>query len=302
VAAGRLKAGDVAGFLLLANAAAGSADEPAIAAARDELASAGDVEVVATEGHDDLDRALDARHGRTLVVCGGDGSLHVVVDALWRRGELASPVGLVPLGTGNDLARGVGLPFDDAAAAARRIRDGRPRSMDLLVADDGQVCVNALHAGVGADAAARAEAMKSTLSELAYPLGALLAGMTAEGVATRVEVDGEVVADDDVLLVAVCNGPGFGGGTPVAPDADPSDGRLDVVVVTAVGALDRAAFGLALQRGTHLDRDDVHLARGRQVTIDADGLVYDVDGEVGDGRQRTRTWRVEPSAWRLLGG
>jgi YegS/Rv2252/BmrU family lipid kinase len=290
------------GYLLLANAAAGSADDEAIATARDVLSRDHEVEVVTTEGPDDLDRALDGRGARTLVVCGGDGSVHVVVDALRRRDELAPPIGLIPLGTGNDLARGLGLPYDDPAAAARLVRDGRARTLDLLVADDGQVCVNALHAGVGADAAARAEGLKSGLSELAYPLGALLAGVTASGVAARVEVDGAVVVEGDVLLVAVCNGPGFGGGTEVARDADPGDGELDVVVVTAVGALERAAFGLALQRGTHLERDDVHLARGREVTIAADGLVYDVDGEVGDGPQRRRTWRVEPSAWSLIGG
>jgi YegS/Rv2252/BmrU family lipid kinase len=287
-------------YLLLTNPAAGSHDEDAIAAARDVLAEGAGVDVVATSTPEELDEVLRDHPDHTPVVCGGDGSLHALVAAL-RRAGVDQPVGLVPLGTGNDLARGVGIPFDDPPAAARALLASDPVRHDLLVADDGEVAVNALHAGIGATAAARAESLKSALSELAYPLGAVLAGVSEGGTRTRVTVDGDVLVDDDVLLVAVCNGPGFGGGAQIAPDADPTDGWLDVVVATATGGLERAAFGLALQRGEHVDRDDVHLARGREVTIDGEGLRYDVDGEVADDLVPTRTWRVEAGAWRLLG-
>ena len=217
------------------------------------------------------------------------------------------PLGLIPLGTGNDLARGVGLPFEDAAAAALRVRDGRPQPIDLLRADDGRVCVNAVHAGVGADAASRAEGLKDKLAAIAYPVGAVLAGISAAGVRTEVTVDGRVLVDDEVLMVAVCNGTCFGGGACMAPSASPDDGQLDVVVTTAVGPVARAAFGLAFARGEHLERDDVFTATGREVTIrvhgqgpDAPaGLRYDVDGELED-EIATRTWTVEPSAWQLV--
>jgi YegS/Rv2252/BmrU family lipid kinase len=289
-------------YLLLANAEAGSADDEAITAAAGRLRAAGaEVEVVRTADVATLDGALDRRAGRTPVVCGGDGSVHVTVARLRARGELDVPLGLLPLGTGNDLARGVGIPHDDPLAAADHLLHASPTSMDLLVDDTGEVGVNALHAGIGATAAARSEALKSSLSALAYPVGALLAGVSEQGVPAQVEVDGEILVDDTVLLVAVCNAPSFGGGAHAAPDADPTDGRLDVVAVTATGPLARAAFGLALQRGEHLDRDDVHLARGREVAIVSPGLRYDVDGEVGDQEvEGRRTWRVEPAAWQLL--
>lgn len=286
--------------VLLVNAEAGSSDEEAVAAAADVLRGAGEVDVVATEGPDDLDAALDDLRGRRPVVCGGDGSLHLVVSRLRARDHLDVAVGLVPLGTGNDLARCVGLPLDDAAAAAERVRDGRPAPVDLLVEDTGRVCVNALHAGVGADAAARASALKDHLADLAYPVGAILAGVAADGVPTRVEVDGEVVVDGDVLLVAVTNGTGFGGGAAICPAAQLDDGHLDVAVVTAVGAVARAAFGLALQRGEHLERDDVHVVRGREVRLRGEGLRYVIDGEIGDTHEADRTWRVEPRAWQLV--
>jgi YegS/Rv2252/BmrU family lipid kinase len=288
-------------YLLLANAEAGSADDEAIATVIDHLRSAGaEVEVARPAGGADLEAALDRRDGRTLVVCGGDGSVHVTVASLHRRRELDVPVGLVPLGTGNDLARGVGIPHEDPEAAAALLLEGTAVATDLLVDDGGEVCVNALHAGIGATAAARSEALKSTLSALAYPVGALLAGVSEQGEQARVTVDGEVLLDDTVLLVAVCNAPSFGGGTRAAPAADPADGLLDVVAVTATGPVARAAFGLALQRGEHLDRDDVHVARGQEVTIEGAGLRYDVDGEVGDEVEGARTWRVMPAAWRLV--
>jgi diacylglycerol kinase family enzyme len=209
-------------------------------------------------------------------------------------------VGLIPLGTGNDLARGVGLPFDDPQAAAERVRDGVAARLDLLVSDAGQVCVNALHAGVGADAAARAAALKEQLSAVAYPVGAVLAGVAAEGVRTEVVVDGEVVADEDTLMVAVTNGTGFGGGAAICPDARPDDGRLDVAVVTAVGPVARAAFALALHAGEHLDREDVRLVTGREVRLRGQGLRYVVDGEIADDPEPDRTWTVEPRAWSLV--
>jgi YegS/Rv2252/BmrU family lipid kinase len=291
----------MAAYLLLANAAAGSADEASIDAAREVLRAAGaEVALVHVADPDDLDRALDGRGSSVPVVCGGDGSMHVTVDRLRAREELEVPLGLLPLGTGNDLARGVGLPHDDPEAAAARLLDARPTAMDLLVDDAGRIGVNALHAGIGATAAARAEALKSTLADVAYPVGALLAGLSEQGVATTVTVDGEVLVDEEVLLVAVCNAPSFGGGAHAAPDADPTDGMLDVVVTTATGPLARAAFGLALQRGEHLARADVHVARGREVTIVSEGLRYDVDGELEPRPATARTWRVEPGVWRLL--
>ena len=291
------------GFVLLVNAAAGSAEDDAIEAAAAALRAAGrSVEVRACRDPREVDGVVDDLAGRTLVVCGGDGSLHVAVGRLRATDRLDVPVALLPLGTGNDFARAVDLPLEDPSAAVAHLLAATPRPMDLLVEVDGQrVCVNALHAGLGAAAAERAETLKASLSDLAYPVGALLAGLTEAGTDVRVTVDGRPVADGPTLLVAVCNGPGFGGGALVAPDADPADGLLDVVVSQATGPLERAAFGLALQRGTHLERDDVVLARGREVTITGDGLRDDVDGELGEPTDAPRTWRVEPGAWTFVG-
>jgi len=125
-------------LLVVTNAAAGGTDDGPVEAALEVLRAATDVrrEVCAEPG--DLDRLLDDLGDRMLVIVGGDGSVHTAVATLHTRGELAAdrPIGLVPLGTGNDLARTLGIPLDPADAA-RALVSGRPRPLDLVVDDAG---------------------------------------------------------------------------------------------------------------------------------------------------------------------
>jgi len=289
------------GHLLLASAAAGSVEQDAIEVARAVLAQAGPVEVVMTATPHELDVALDACGDRQPVVAGGDGSLHLVVTRLAARGQLGDrPLGLVPLGTGNDLARGLGLPLDPADAA-RVVLTGTARPLDLLRDDAGGVVVNAVHVGVGAEAAARAGRLKPLLGLLAYPLGAVVAGLTSSGWRLRVEVDGAVLSDTHrrTLMVGVGNGPGIGGGTPLLPGAEPDDGLLDVVVSYATGPLARMRYGTALRHGKHLQDRDVRSARGRSVTISGEPVGINADGELGE-QTTARTWTVQPGAWSLI--
>ena len=289
------------GHLLLASAHAGSADQEAVEAARAVLAAAGPVEVVLTATPEELEDALSSRGDRRLVVAGGDGSLHLAVTRLRARGDLPErPIGLVPLGTGNDLARALGLPLDPEDAA-RVVLSGQGRPMDLLVDDDGGVVVNAVHLGVGADAAEAAGRLKPRLGVLAYPLGALAAGLRSTGWRLRVEVDGRVLADGHrrALMVGIGNGPGIGGGTRLLPHACPDDGLLDVVVSYATGPFARVRYGAALAAGTHLVDRDVRHARGRSVSVRGEPVGVNADGELGDD-VRARTWTVEPGAWSLV--
>jgi diacylglycerol kinase family enzyme len=286
--------------LLIASAHAGSADEEAVEVARAALAEAGACELVTTGTPEELDAALDSAGRRRLVVAGGDGSLHLVVQHLHRRGELGSAdLALVPLGTGNDLARALGVPLDDPVAAARLALTGTPRSLDLVLDDHDRVAVNAVHLGVGAEAAQRSARLKGVLGPLAYPIGAVAAGFRSTGTHLRVEVDGEVLVDDRVLMVGIANGPGIGGGTPLHPHALPDDGLLEVMVSTATGPFARVRFGAALTSGTHLDDPDVRTARGREVVVTGGPVAVNRDGEVGDARRGGR-WHVAAGAWRLV--
>ncbi|MGY1735993.1 diacylglycerol/lipid kinase family protein [Geodermatophilus sp. SYSU D00684] len=291
-------------LLLVVNGSAGSADglDPAL----EVLRAGADVEVAATADAGDLDRVLAGRDGRRPVVAGGDGSVHAVVAALDRAGALdpADPLGVVPLGTGNDLAGALGLP-DDPAAAARCVLDGAPRPLDLLRDDAGGVVVNAVHAGIGVRAADEAAGLKERLGVLAYPVGAAVAGIAGAEHRLRVTVDGAVVtapagwaADGatPLLMVGVCNGPTIGGGTALAPGADPGDGLADVVVSAATGPAARAAFAVALLAGRHPGRDDVVVVRGREVTVSGEPAGLDADGDLLPPAG-ARTWRLVPAAW-----
>jgi diacylglycerol kinase family enzyme len=288
------------GYLVIANAHAGSVERAALDAAVGVLSADGPTEVRMSTDPADLDAALTGLDGRAPVVAGGDGSLHLVVNRLRRLGRLDQvTLGLLPFGTGNDFARAVGVPLDPPAAAVA-LTTARPHRFDLLQDETGRVVVNAAHAGLGAEAAAAAADHKPRLGTLAYPLGALLAGLREEGWTLRVSVDRIPYATGErLLMVGVANGPTIGGGTPLCPIARADDGLLDVVVVAAVGSAARMAFAAALRAGTHLDRDDVHHLRGTRVQVSGEPVRHNADGEL-DAEVTDRGYLVLPGAWSLL--
>ena len=288
-------------LLVVTNEVAGGTGDERVEAALAMLREATEVRREECSRPGDLDRVLDGLGERTLVVMGGDGSVHTAVETLHRRGELSPdrPLGLVPLGTGNDLARTLGIPLDPTEAA-RALLTGRPRRLDLVVDDAGGVVVNAVHLGVGAEAAAKASALKDRLGTAAYAVGSVAAGVRAAGWRLRVEVDGSpALVDREVLMVAVANGRTIGGGALLAPDALPDDGLVDVVVATSTGPLARLGFAVALRGGEHVERDDVTVVRGRTVTVSGDPFPLNADGELA-GPVSARTWTVRPASWALV--
>ena len=286
-------------ILVVLNRGAGTADGEAVEAALDALRAAADVAVAATGDRAELDRALADHPDRRLVVLGGDGSVHAAVAALDRAGRLgpAAPVGILPRGTGNDLAQALGLPLDPVEAA-EVVLQGIARPLDLLRDGDGGPVVNAVHVGIGAVATALAQRFKGALGTAAFPVGAAIAGVTSGGTNLRIEADGTVLADGStgVLMLGVCNAPTIAGGTPLAPGAIPDDGLADVVVSTATGPVARAAFATALLSGTHGDRPDVRIVRAREVSVSGPAVEAVADGELQDPAE-SRSWRVEPRAW-----
>jgi diacylglycerol kinase (ATP) len=288
--------------LVVTNEMAGRTLREAVAAAVAVLETAGEIELVECRAPADLDAALDRRAGRTLVVVGGDGSLHAAVGRLWSRGEADQcPVGVVPLGTGNDFARGVGIPLDPMAAAELALTS-RAQPVDLVTDDAGGVVVNAMHVGVGAEAAVRARPLKPYLRIASFPVGAVLAGAKTRGWNIRVEVDGRTISRGRrrILMAGLANAPSIAGGTAIlAPDASVSDGAFDVVVSYAVGRLARLGYAVGLLRGTHERRADVQRFLGRTLEISGGPFQVNADGEVSEPLRR-RVWTVQPGAWRCI--
>ena len=200
----------------------------------------GEPELVVTRepGHA-REAAREWREG-LLVVVGGDGTVNEVVDGLGKSGFPEGVVlRLLPVGTGNDLGTTLRIP-KDPKEAGRIIRAARERTIDVarLRSEEAgeRFFVNVAIGGFGARASEKAsdEALKERWGKLSYFRGALEVARTFDAVETRLTVDGtehELRAGN--LVVGNCRY--AGGGWPAAPEADPEDGLLDVVIVEDVG-------------------------------------------------------------------
>ena len=241
----------------------------------------GDAETLAAELAGEVD---------VLLVFGGDGTVHEVANGLPLGG--GDPlVALLPAGTGNDLARALGLPPDPVAAASE-LATARPRTLDLL--DCGpRRAANGINAGFAAAATdTLSRPVKKALGPAAYVVGGVKAGVNPPTWPARVEVDGRVV-EGEALAVVVGNGGSFGGGRWLLPGADLGDGLLDVLVVPA--GVSKARLARHLARDRRLPGDLPRL-RGPSVTVATempcrlDGEPYPTPGSVA----------VIPGAWKLL--
>lgn len=287
-------------LLAIANSGAGSSDDEITDAVVKRLSDGFDVELVTTSTPDDLEQALASRPQiDAIAVLGGDGSLHAVVAALHAVDRLDDAiVGLVPLGTGNDFAATLELPTD-AVEAAGVMLAGNTRGIDLIADGAGSIVVNAAHIGIGAEAAAASRPWKKALGPLGYAVGAAITGikgLTTPGARLRITVDGnELPRKHPVIQVAVGNGRFVGGGAPLLPQADPSDGEMDVSVSYTESARRRFAYAFSVRRGDHHERDDVLYLRGTHVTVVGDELRCTSDGELTDGSAHYE-WTLLPAA------
>ena len=172
-------------------------------------------------------QALDTGVG-TLVVMGGDGMVHRGINVVADRPGVSN-LGLIPAGTGNDLCRGLGMNVKDPVAAARAIASGRPRAIDVLQVNDTFVG-GVVATGFDALVNARANAMARPKGSVRYAVAALAEIASFDPLPYRLVVDGEV-RELDAMLLAVGNSAYYGGGMKICPDADPSDGLLDLTIV-----------------------------------------------------------------------
>lgn len=298
-------------LLIITNDDAGSSDQENLERALRLLRAATDVEVQSTGDPGQLDGVLHLAGSRTVVIAGGDGGLHAVLAAMHKRNQLRdNTVALLPLGTGNDFARSLEIPLD-VEEAARVILTGAPRDMDLIVDEFGDIVANNVHVGAGAYAGRLGARWKErlgkvgvgavNLGKLGYPIGALITAIKPPTLRLRVEVDGEVVADVDepILQAAVGNGKSVGGGMELTPDADATDGKLDVMISTNTDRISQLRYALRLSRGEQREDEDVIYVRGRTVTMSGQEFYTNADGELS-GPDRLRTWHLEPGAYRMI--
>jgi YegS/Rv2252/BmrU family lipid kinase len=272
---------------------------PDEARARAELASAivdrhGDpAEVFVTErtGHArDLTKAAVARGSRLVMAWGGDGTINEVASAL-AFGEV--PLGIVPAGSGNGLARQLGVRKQPADAIRQAIA-AEPRRIDLGELGD-RLFVNA--AGVGFDAyvASRFNEVGGRRGLMTYAL------ITAKALRTYVPPEYAITTPEGsvrvrAILVTAANSAEFGSGACIAPGARVDDGLLDLVVMSERSRL-RTVLGLPrLFNGTVNQVPGCSIRRVNRATIESDRpMVFHVDGEPVLGGTSLRL-RIHPGA------
>ena len=217
-----------------------------------------------------------------LVVVGGDGTLASLLEEVVHS---QVPIALVPAGTGNDFARAFDLPFgsnEAAAAAAELALRGDVRSVDVASAScpDGEAKFLTV-AALGFDAlvSERTNRLKWPRGALRYYLALLIELARLRPLSFDVSVDGETIQARPGILAAVGNTRSYGGGMPMCPDADPSDGRFDLTLVGPLGRLRLLRLFPLLLRAAHTDRPEVLTRRGEHIEISAPGLIVYADGE-----------------------
>ncbi|MBN9606216.1 MAG: hypothetical protein J0G30_06360 [Actinomycetales bacterium] len=233
-------------------------------------------------------RALATRPD-ALVVVGGDGMVNLGVNLL---AGSKVPLGIVPSGTGNDMARGLGIPYENTEESIRHLEaalERRPRVIDAArVSWDGQAegsdgagerwFACALSAGFDAIVNERANAMRHPKGPSRYILALLAELVRLKPIAYRIVADGEV-REVRANLVSLGNGVSLGGGMKITPDALLDDGLLDVFVVSPLSKVNFLRIFPRVFQGTHVDHPAVDIARARRVRLEADGIVAYGDGE-----------------------
>ena len=232
--------------------------------------------------------ALSAAHAAVaagagaLVVAGGDGTVNLGLQVV---AGTDVAFGAIPMGTGNDVVREVGLPTDPVAAArvvADALRTGRRRRVDLarMVPAVGPTRWFAGVLGAGFDAMVneRANRMRFPRGPRRYDVAIVAELIRMKPRPYTLRLDG-VEHRLDAVLVAIGNTPAYGGGMRIAPAADATDGLLDVVIAGPISRTTLIRIKPRVYAGTHMSHPMVTSYRAREVVLDAEGITAYVDGE-----------------------
>ena len=226
-----------------------------------------------------------------IVAAGGDGTVNEVVNGVhgWvtaSPGRRNAPVlGIIPLGTGNDLASALDIPVEVEAAMDVAF-NGRERPLDIGLVE-GRCFVNVSTGGFGAEATEETPAeAKRVLGPVAYFITGVRKFATLDPLSARITSGGHSVAEGRFLLFAVGNSRRTGGGNFLTPLADPSDGLLDLCLISEMSRVDFLRLLPLLRSGEHLDHPAVIYRQLPSLTVEAqEELSVNADGEPMTGRR-----------------
>jgi diacylglycerol kinase (ATP) len=239
------------------------------------------IDLSAETAPDARDRALAgiAAGLDVLAVTGGDGTVNLGVNLC---AGTETVLAIVAAGTGNDIARGLGLPVHDASAAAKVIASGTVRAIDAGRHIDAHGVAHwfagVLGAGFDSVVNERANTWGWPKGRMRYNLAIARELPVFKPIPYVIEVDG-VRHSTRAMLVAVGNGPSYGGGMRVCPDASFDDGLFDILVLHEISTIEFLRVFPKVFSGKHVGHPAVEILRGRQVRLQASGIVSYADGE-----------------------
>ncbi len=214
-----------------------------------------------------------------LVACGGDGTLNLALQAV---AETDTPLGILPMGTGDDNARTLEIPMKDITAAADVIADGKTRLVDcghVATADEqSRYFLGILSVGFDSEVNERANDMTWPHGQARYLIATLAELRVFQPVPFDLTIDGAELKQE-AMLVAIGNGISYGGGMKVCPDANVADGLLDMTVLAAVGKGQFVRAFPSVFKGTHTKHEYVTQHRFTKAVINAPNQIVYADGE-----------------------
>lgn len=244
-----------------------------------------DLDIVLTVGEGDAAYAAEhaVREGCDhIFVAGGDGTLNEAINGVARvpGGLERVTFGVLPLGTGNDFAKALGIP-EDVSGALDVLAEGRVAAVDVATLDD-RMFLNVSAGGFVAEASDAVDpSLESVAGKLAYLIGGAGALLEHEPIDLEIAVDDREPVTLPVSFFAVCNSRLVGGGRLIAPSALVDDGELDVVVVSASKRVALAALLAKVSSGEHVDDERVEYLRARTVVVRSKTpFKVNTDGEV----------------------
>ncbi len=220
-----------------------------------------------------------------LLVMGGDGMMHLGLNAA---AGTDVPLGLIPAGRGNDFCRGTGVP-NDTMAATRAVIEGETKRIDLMEAE-GRLLDGAERRWVGSIVSTgydgrvnqRTNELSWSLGGLSYAWAALAELAVFEPVPYRLVIDGKPF-EQTAMFICVGNAGFFGGGMMACPQADVTDGYLDLTIINPVSRMTLLRLLPRMYDGGFVSDPAVELMRAKEVVVDGDGLFAMADGEeLGD--------------------
>jgi YegS/Rv2252/BmrU family lipid kinase len=258
----------------------------------------------------EFDEAITSRRGEgtaiaekskhsLVIACGGDGTVHEVVNGLMRAGGKAA-LGVIPLGSGDDFAKmlGSGDPLE-------RILGGNKRKLDVgKITADGETryFANGMDIGFGAHGARHVASVPRFLTGLGAYLAALVLTLVRYPLLdVRIRLDDGPERAITTVMAALMNGTTFGGSFRVCPEARADDGELDVLIVDALGRLEILGLVPRIMRGAHAGDPRLELRRARTVRIESsEPLLVEADGEIAFGGARRLEIGLLPGALTVL--